>query len=109
MPASTPISPTVGLAEGVSIFSGQGVGLQRSSCRSATAYAISRLRSDIDYWYDNTGSKIQQQIQAHTIKTLSDVKLDFDVADLSTSYSAEHPNDYSFPNSLHNLLKAKDT
>ena len=39
MPVSTPISPTVGLAEGVSVFSGQGVGLQRSSCRSATAYA----------------------------------------------------------------------
>lgn len=76
---------------------------------NVTRHEISRLRSDIDYWYDNTGSKIQQQIQAHTIKTLSDVKLDFDVADLSTSYSAEHPNDYSFPNSLHNLLKAKDT
>lgn len=38
-PAPTPIFPTVGPPEGVSVFSGQGVGLQRSGCRSATAYA----------------------------------------------------------------------
>ena len=39
MPISTPISLTVGPAEGVSVFSGQDVGLQRSSCCSAAAYA----------------------------------------------------------------------
>jgi len=64
---------------------------------NVTRHEISRLRSDIDYWYDNTGSKIQQQIRTHTIKTLNDVKLDFDITDLASSYRAEHPNDYSFP------------
>ena len=39
MPVSTPIFPTVGPTEGVSVLNGQGVGLQRSSCRSAAAYA----------------------------------------------------------------------
>ena len=39
MPVSTPIISTVGTAAGVSVFSGQGVGRQRSGCRSATAYA----------------------------------------------------------------------
>ena len=39
MPVSTPIYPTVGPTEGVSVFSGRGVGLQRSGCRSAAAYA----------------------------------------------------------------------
>lgn len=41
MPVSTPIYPTVGAAAGVSVFSGQGVGLHRSGCRSAAAYAYS--------------------------------------------------------------------
>ena len=40
MPVPTPISPTVGPAEGVSVFSGQGVGLQRSGCRFGAAYAL---------------------------------------------------------------------
>lgn len=39
MPVPTPISPTVGPAEGVSVFGGQGVGLQRSGCRFGAAYA----------------------------------------------------------------------
>ena len=40
MPVPTPIFLTVGPAEGVSVFGGQGVGLQRSSCRSAAAYTF---------------------------------------------------------------------
>lgn len=39
MPVPTPFSPTVGPAEGVSVFGGQGVGLQRSGCRFGAAYA----------------------------------------------------------------------
>ena len=44
MPVPTPISPTVGPAEGVSVFGGQGVGLQRSGCRFGAAYALNRLK-----------------------------------------------------------------
>lgn len=63
MPVPTPISPTVGPAEGVSVFGGQGVGLQRSGCRFGAAYAkISintaindnlqqQLRLMYDYWF----------------------------------------------------------
>ena len=65
-PVPTPIFLTVGPAEGVSVFGGQGVGLQRSSCRSAAAYAIltsnvhmawmravcGRLKSDYRYAKD---------------------------------------------------------
>ena len=43
MPVSTQIFPTVGPTEGVSVFGGQGVGLRRSGCRSATAYARERV------------------------------------------------------------------
>ena len=42
-PVPTPIFLTVGPAEGVSVFGGQGVGLQRSSCRSAAAYAVANI------------------------------------------------------------------
>ena len=43
MPVSTTIFPTVGPTEGVPVFGGQGVGLRRSGCRSATAYALGLL------------------------------------------------------------------
>ena len=48
MPVPTPISPTVGPAEEVSVFSGQGVGLQRSGCRFGAAYAASRILSGFE-------------------------------------------------------------
>ena len=50
MPVPTPISPTVGPAEGVSVFGGQGAGLQRSGCRFGAAYAITGVSFySIDY------------------------------------------------------------
>lgn len=43
MPVPAPIFPTVGPAEGVSVFGSQGVGLQRSGCRFPAAYAVSQF------------------------------------------------------------------
>lgn len=51
VPVPTPISPTVGPAEGVSVFSGQGVGLQRSGCRFGAAYASACLEN-VEYLPD---------------------------------------------------------
>ena len=48
MPVSTPIFPTVGPTEGVPVLNGQGVGLWRSSCRSAAAYAESAKANGIE-------------------------------------------------------------
>lgn len=76
---------------------------------NVTRHDISRLRSDINYWYNNTGSKIQQQILTHITKTLNAVKLDFDIADLSLSYRMNHSDDCLFTNNLENLLSSKDS
>ena len=46
MPVSTPISPTVGPAEGMSVLSGHCIGLQRSGCCSATEYALCLQKMD---------------------------------------------------------------
>lgn len=49
---------------------------------NVTRHETSRIRSEVDSWYNNVGCKIQKQIYQHISKVLESVNLDFDISEM---------------------------
>lgn len=49
---------------------------------NVTRHETSRIRSEVDSWYNNVGRKIQKQIYQHISKVLESVNLDFDISEM---------------------------
>ena len=72
---------------------------------NVTRHEISRISSDIESWYDNTGKTIQNQIYINTLRLLKNLNLDFNFSEIMETYWSEHQENTFGINSKLNLIK----
>lgn len=75
---------------------------------NVTRHETSRIRAEVDSWYNSVGSKIQLQIYQHVSEVLESVKLDFNMAEMvDNCWPEDHINIFGMINKL-NLRKLGD-
>ncbi|MCI8922237.1 MAG: hypothetical protein HFE88_10345 [Acutalibacter sp.] len=72
---------------------------------NVTRHETSRIKSDVAFWYDNVGNKIQKQIYQHVSRTLHKVKLDFNFSELLEAYWSQNKGNVFGIKSKKNLME----
>ena len=66
---------------------------------NVTRHETSRIRSEVDSWYNSVGCKIQTQIYQHISKVLESVNLDFNISEMvDNCWPQDHENIFGMKN-----------